>query len=81
MQLFCWIDLDNFIAIGTVCRDSTSSKIHGKSVPSTHEKLVLDNILLPDERTGKLNHQFAETFVDVGVGGYVCHPKILIRYL
>ena len=71
----------NAYITGTICRDSTLSNIHGKSVPSTHEKLILDNILLPDERTNKINHQFAETFADVGVGGYVCHPKCLIRYL
>jgi len=79
--VICWIDLDIFIATGNVYRDSTSSKIHGKSVPSTHEKLVWDNILLPNERTSKINHQFAETFADVGVGGYVCHPKCIIQYL
>ena len=70
-----------FIATGTVCRDSTASKCHGKSVPSSHEKLVVDSILLPDEKTNKINHQFAETFADIGPGGYVCHPKGLIRYL
>lgn len=74
------LDLD-VIATATVCKDSTSFIIHGKSVPSTHEKLVVDNILLPDEKTSKQNHPLATTFAEVGIGGYVCHPKSAIRYL
>lgn len=69
------------IATATVCRDPTSFIIHEKSVPSTHEKLVVDNILLPDEKTSKQNHPLATTFTEVRIGGYVCHPKSVIRYL
>ena len=74
------LDLE-VVAIGFVCRDSTASIIHGKPVPPTHEKLVVDSILLPDETTSKQNHPLAMTFEEVGIGGYVCHPKSLIRYL
>ena len=69
------------VATAVVCTDSTSSVIHGKPVPATHDKLVLDSILLPEERTSKPNHCLAVTFAEVGIGGYVCHPKNLIRYL
>ena len=69
------------IATGFVCRDSTASIIHGKPVPPTHEKLIVNNILLPDEPTTKQNHPLAMIFDDVGIGGYVCHPKSSIRYL
>ena len=66
---------------GTICRDSTAHIIHGKPVPPTYEKVLLDKILLPDELTAKICRQFTETFGDVGVGGYVCHLKGLIRFL
>ena len=66
---------------GTVCRDSTASICHGKPVPPTYEKVLLNEILLPDELTAKMNPHMADTFGEVGVGGYVCHQKGLIRYL
>ena len=69
------------IVTATVCKDSTLSIIHGKPVPPTYEKLVMDNILLPKEKTRKPNHPLAMTFGDVGIGGYVCHPKSNIRYM
>ena len=69
------------IATGTVCRGSLGSIIHGKAVPPSFEKLVVDSILLPDESTTKQNHALATTFGEVGVGGFVCHPKNLLRYL
>jgi len=74
------IDLE-VITIATICRDSTSSIIHGKLVLLTHKKLVMDNILLPEEKTSKPNHPLAMTFGEVGIGGYVCHPKSNIRYM
>ena len=66
---------------GTICRDSTQSICHGKPVPPAYEKVLLDKILLEDEPTAKMNRHMAETFRDIGVGGYVCHQKGLIRYL
>lgn len=74
------IDLE-IIGTATVCRDSTASIIHGKTVPPGYEKLVVDNIRLPQERTSKPNHPLALTFGEVGIGGYVCHPKNMIQYL
>ena len=68
------------IATGKVCRGSLGSIIHGKAVPPTYEKLVVDSILLPEESTTKQNHPLATTFEEVGVGGFVCHPKNLLRY-
>lgn len=48
-------------------------------VPATHLKVLIDNILMPDEPTVKAN-RFTETFKDVGIGGYVVHPKRSISY-
>ena len=76
-----YIHSKNAYITGTICRDSTALVIHGKPVPPTYEKVLLDKILLPDELTAKICRQFTETFGDVGAGGYVSHQKGLIRYL
>lgn len=62
-----------------VCTGVSALMDHGSPVPATHLKVLLDNILLPDEKTVKAN-TFAPTFRDVGIGGFVVHPKRSIAY-
>lgn len=67
------------IATGEVCTGPSSRLFHSVAVPDHLEKVLLDEILLPDEITVRAN-TFAGSFREVGVGGFVLHPKILTRY-
>ncbi|XP_026455281.1 uncharacterized protein LOC113356382 isoform X2 [Papaver somniferum] len=62
-----------------VCTGVQGLMAHGFAVPATHLKVLIDDILLPDERTIKAN-QFVETFRDVGNGRFMVHPKRSITY-
>lgn len=79
-QQFSLLNMEgDIIATGKVCTGAQGLMAHGSAVPATHLKVLIDDILLPDERTIKAN-QFMETFKDVGIGGFVVHPKRSIAY-
>ncbi|RZC86838.1 hypothetical protein C5167_030192 [Papaver somniferum] len=65
---------DDIIAIGKFFTCTQGLMAHDSVVHAIHLKVLIDDILLPDERTVKAN-KFAETFRDVGIGVFVVHPK------
>lgn len=48
-------------------------------IPPHLGKVLLDDIVMPFEKTIKAN-RLVETFRDVGVGGYVVHPRMCIKF-
>lgn len=70
---------EEVIAKGTVCVGSLALVAHGSPVSPNHVKVLLDEILLPEEFCSKANRP-ARTFQDIGVGGFVVHPRSSSRY-
>lgn len=52
---------------------------HGVPVFANHVKVLVHEILLPDEKTTKAN-RLARTFREVGVGGFMVHPTAFTRF-
>lgn len=65
--------------IGKLCTGEFGLMCHCLPVPPNLAKVSLDRILLPAERTVKTN-RLAVIFQDVGIGGYMVHTKMYIKY-
>lgn len=69
----------NVIATGKLCTGDLGKMNHGSPVPSNLVKVLIDRILILNELTIKSN-QFVTSFQDVGIGGFVVHPMMCVKF-
>ena len=67
------------VAYGKVVKDGTSGILHGRLLKDVEVKVLLDKIILPDERLYLGTQGCADTYSEVGIGGFVVHHKEFLK--